>query len=85
MVNDQQVVYKASDFFQIPEDKDRMKHMLKQSFIMINNNLWVIDCLESNEKAMREFINIAAHELRTPIQPILGSSEVLQDTKSSLN
>ena len=36
IVNDQQVVYKASDFFQIPEDKDRMKHMLKQSFIMIN-------------------------------------------------
>ena len=25
----------------------------------------------------REFINIAAHELRTPIQPILSSSEVL--------
>jgi signal transduction histidine kinase len=24
-----------------------------------------------------EFINIAAHELRTPIQPILGLSEVL--------
>jgi len=36
IVNDQQVVYKASDFFQVPEDKDRMKHMLKQSFIMIN-------------------------------------------------
>ena len=26
----------------------------------------------------KEFINIAAHELRTPIQPILGLSEVLQ-------
>lgn len=26
----------------------------------------------------REFINVAAHELRTPIQPILGLSEVLQ-------
>ena len=25
----------------------------------------------------KEFINIAAHELRTPIQPILGLSEVL--------
>jgi two-component system, OmpR family, sensor histidine kinase VicK len=25
----------------------------------------------------REFINIAAHELRTPVQPILGLSQVL--------
>jgi len=36
IVNDQQVVYKANDFFQVPEDKNRMKHMLKQSFIMIS-------------------------------------------------
>jgi two-component system sensor histidine kinase VicK len=27
----------------------------------------------------KEFINIAAHELRTPIQPILGLSGILQD------
>jgi signal transduction histidine kinase len=26
----------------------------------------------------KEFINMAAHELPTPIQPILGLSEVLQ-------
>ena len=36
IVNDQQVVYKASESFQVPQDKDRMRHMLKQSFIMIN-------------------------------------------------
>ena len=29
-------------------------------------------------KMQREFINVAAHELRTPFQPILGLSEVLQ-------
>lgn len=33
--------------------------------------------LQAHEDAQREFINIAAHELRTPIQPILGLSEVL--------
>jgi len=39
---------------------------------------------ESNEKLklqdrmQREFINIAAHELRTPIQPILGLSGILK-------
>lgn len=34
--------------------------------------------LTVNDKLQREFINIAAHELRTPIQPILGMSEVLE-------
>src|ERR671924_160422 len=34
--------------------------------------------LELHDKMQREFINVAAHELRTPIQPILGLSEVLQ-------
>jgi signal transduction histidine kinase len=34
--------------------------------------------LELNDKMQKEFINVAAHELRTPIQPILGLSEVLQ-------
>jgi two-component system, OmpR family, sensor histidine kinase VicK len=32
--------------------------------------------LESNNIIQQEFINIAAHELRTPIQPILGLSEI---------
>jgi signal transduction histidine kinase len=34
--------------------------------------------LRDHEKMQREFINIAAHELRTPIQPIIGLSELLQ-------
>jgi signal transduction histidine kinase len=33
--------------------------------------------LKLNDEAQKEFINVAAHELRTPIQPILGLSEVL--------
>ena len=32
--------------------------------------------LESHNIIQQEFINIAAHELRTPIQPILGLSEI---------
>jgi two-component system sensor histidine kinase VicK len=34
--------------------------------------------LKSNEKMQREFINVAAHELRTPVQPILGMAELLE-------
>jgi signal transduction histidine kinase len=33
--------------------------------------------LKIHDKMQKEFINIAAHELRTPIQPILGLAEVL--------
>ncbi|HZA08024.1 MAG TPA: HAMP domain-containing sensor histidine kinase, partial [Nitrososphaeraceae archaeon] len=33
--------------------------------------------LKTHDKMQREFINIAAHELRTPIQPIIGLSEVI--------
>lgn len=33
--------------------------------------------LESQDKIQREFINVAAHELRTPIQPILNVTNVL--------
>jgi signal transduction histidine kinase len=34
--------------------------------------------LTVHDKLQREFINIAAHELRTPLQPILGLSELLE-------
>ncbi len=33
--------------------------------------------LKVHERMQKEFINVASHELRTPIQPILGLSEVL--------
>jgi hypothetical protein len=35
--------------------------------------------LKMHENAQKEFINIAAQELRMPIQPILGFAEVVQD------
>ena len=41
--------------------------------------------LKVHDKMQKDFINVASHELRTPIQPILGLSEVLhakiKDTK----
>lgn len=33
--------------------------------------------LKANDRLQKEFINIAAHELRTPIQPILGATELI--------
>ena len=36
--------------------------------------------MHENEKLKDDFINIAAHELRTPIQPILGLSDLINRT-----
>jgi two-component system sensor histidine kinase VicK len=66
---------------------------LASSYATIFDNLWKITelvenlrlaniKLEGNEKAMKEFINIAAHELRTPLQPILGLSEMLHSARA---
>jgi two-component system sensor histidine kinase VicK len=53
------------------------------SYITMFDSLWrqseLYDKLEAHDKMQKEFINIAAHELRTPIQPILGLSEILHD------
>jgi signal transduction histidine kinase len=40
--------------------------------------------LERRDHLQREFINVAAHEMRTPIQPILGMSEMLYEKISDL-
>ncbi|MGC1131735.1 MAG: ATP-binding protein [Nitrososphaeraceae archaeon] len=55
------------------------------SYASIFETLWKQGELYEQSKAynamQREFINIAAHELRTPIQPILGLSQVLLSEK----
>jgi signal transduction histidine kinase len=47
---------------------------LKKANSLIKENL---KKLQENEKLKDDFINIAAHELRTPIQPILGLSDLI--------
>jgi len=41
--------------------------------------------LHASEKMQKEFINIAAHELRTPVQPIIGLSDVLLGEQQSFD
>jgi two-component system, OmpR family, sensor histidine kinase VicK len=51
------------------------------SYVAIFENLWrqseLYEQLKLHDKMQREFINIAAHELRTPIQPIIGLTQVV--------
>jgi two-component system, OmpR family, sensor histidine kinase VicK len=57
------IIRKQSDLYeQLKDSKERLELLNKQ--------------LESHNIIQQEFINIAAHELRTPIQPILGLSEI---------
>jgi two-component system sensor histidine kinase VicK len=58
------------------------------SYVSIFESLWnqteLYEQLKIHSKMQKEFITIAAHELRTPIQPILGLSEILLCKKGSI-
>jgi signal transduction histidine kinase len=66
------------------------------SYVAIFENLWVLTELykqvkEANErltvhdKMQQEFINVAAHELRTPIQPILTTVGLLHSKRGHVS
>jgi two-component system, OmpR family, sensor histidine kinase VicK len=56
------------------------------SYSSIFETLWkqgeLYEQLKTYNMMQKEFINIAAHELRTPVQPILGLSQVLLSEKN---
>ena len=53
------------------------------SYASIFNSLWkqteLYEKIQIHDKMQQEFINTAAHELKTPIQPILGFSQIVKD------
>jgi len=53
-----------------------MSKQLRKSNLSLQN---ANEQLRQHDKIEKEFINMAAHELRTPIQPILGLADVLRD------
>ena len=58
------------------------------SYASIFDSLWkqgeLYEQLKAYSASQKDFINIAAHELRTPIQPILGLSQVLISKKGNI-
>ena len=59
------------------------------SYVYIFDSLWrqseLYEQVKLHDKIQKEFIDIAAHELRTPIQPILGLSEILKSKITNKN
>jgi signal transduction histidine kinase len=57
------------------------------SYLTLFESLWeqtaIYDQLLANEKMQEEFLNIAAHELRTPIQPLIGMLEILDINRTA--
>jgi two-component system, OmpR family, sensor histidine kinase VicK len=51
--------------------------LFRSIFGLLWNERTLNEQLRSADNMQRDFINIAAHELRTPIQPILGLSQIL--------
>jgi two-component system, OmpR family, sensor histidine kinase VicK len=53
------------------------------SYLSIFETLWrqteIYEQLEQADRIKSEFINVAAHELRTPIMPIIGYAEMLEE------
>ena len=65
------------------------------SYVSIFESLWkqtelyqklneLYEQLQEHNKAQEEFISIAAHELRNPVQPILGLSQILLSKKGNI-
>jgi two-component system sensor histidine kinase VicK len=67
----QSIQYTNQNLNQIVYDRTNKLEEANKQLALANEQL------KLNEKAQKEFINVAAHELRTPIVPILGLSELL--------
>lgn len=60
-----------------------------QSYLSFFESLWILTNAYRqtliHDKMQKDFINIAAHELRTPIQPIIGLADILQNEEINIS
>ena len=61
---------------------------ISKSYASIFEALWnqaeLYDKLKAQDRLQKEFINIAAHELRNPVQSLLGYSDILMNTTGNI-
>jgi two-component system, OmpR family, sensor histidine kinase VicK len=77
------ISYKAAGLSTYSDSKS-----IVSSYVSIFQSIWkqtdLYEQLRVHDKMQKEFINVAAHELRTPIQPILGLSENLLSSEGTI-
>jgi len=70
--------------FAIYSNSKRNVNSFKTFFDLLWKERLINEELKKADMMQKEFINIAAHEIRTPIQPILGLSEVLKSKEGDI-
>jgi signal transduction histidine kinase len=61
------------------EELNNVLQLSNAKLIKMNEQLAATnEQLKVQDKLQQEFVNIAAHELRTPIQPLLGAAEMIE-------
>lgn len=62
----------------------RISNSYASIFEAIWNQAELYDKLRIQDRLQKEFINIAAHELRNPVQALLGYSDILMNSKGNI-
>ncbi|MFL6459662.1 MAG: sensor histidine kinase, partial [Nitrososphaeraceae archaeon] len=70
--NSKSTIASYSAIFENLSEQNHLYKQLKEAYQKVENT----------NAIQREFINVAAHELRTPIQPILGYAELLLEEET---
>ncbi len=77
--NDDKIQLSQAARFTVYSNSKPTVELFRSIFGLLWNERTLNEQLRSTDNMQRDFINIAAHELRTPIQPILGLSQILSN------
>jgi two-component system, OmpR family, sensor histidine kinase VicK len=77
LVNPKSETFSEAIGIALYSNSKRSTSMLRSFFNSLWNQAEVYKRLELQERMEKEFINMAAHEIRTPVQPLLGMTDIL--------
>jgi two-component system, OmpR family, sensor histidine kinase VicK len=77
LVNPKSETFSEAIGIALYSNSKRSTSMFRSFFNSLWNQAEVYKRLELQERMEKEFINMAAHEIRTPVQPLLGMTDIL--------
>jgi two-component system, OmpR family, sensor histidine kinase VicK len=77
LVNPKSETFSEAIGIALYSNSKRSTSMLRSFFNSLWNQAEIYKRLELQERMEKEFINMAAHEIRTPVQPLLGMTDIL--------